>query len=30
MGMNNIYKIAIEEDANIVWVGMVLFGDRNS
>ena len=27
MGMSNSYKIAIEEDANIVRVGTKLFGE---
>ena len=30
MGMSNSYKIAIEEGANIVRIGTVLFGKRNS
>jgi len=30
MGMSNSYKIAIEEGANIVRIGTLLFGDRNS
>jgi pyridoxal phosphate enzyme (YggS family) len=30
MGMSNSYKIAIEEGANIVRIGTVLFGDRYS
>ncbi len=30
MGMSNTYKIAIEEGVNIVWIGTVLFGERNS
>ncbi len=30
MGMSNSYKIAIEECANIVRIGTVLFGDRYS
>ncbi len=30
MGMSNTYPIAIEEGANIVRIGTVLFGDRNS
>jgi len=30
MGMSNSYKIAIEEGANIVRIGTVLFGERNS
>jgi PLP dependent protein len=29
MGMSNSYKIAIEEGANIVRIGTVLFGERN-
>ena len=28
MGMSNSYKIAIEEGANIVRIGTVLFGER--
>jgi len=30
MGMSNSYKIAIEEGANIVRIGTILFGDRIS
>ncbi|MBA7621848.1 Pyridoxal phosphate homeostasis protein [subsurface metagenome] len=30
MGMSNSYKVAIEEGANIVRIGTVLFGKRNS
>jgi len=29
MGMSNTYKIAIEEGANIVRIGTLLFGERN-
>ncbi|MBN2213580.1 MAG: YggS family pyridoxal phosphate-dependent enzyme [Bacteroidales bacterium] len=29
MGMSNSYKIAIEEEANIVRIGTALFGERN-
>lgn len=30
MGMSNSYKIAIEEGANIIRIGTILFGDRNN
>ena len=30
MGMSNSYKIAIEEGANIVRIGTILFGERDS
>ncbi|HUX55394.1 MAG TPA: hypothetical protein VMV77_00345 [Bacteroidales bacterium] len=30
MGMSNSYKIAIEEGANIVRIGTILFGNRIS
>jgi len=30
MGMSNSYKIAIEVGANIVRIGTILFGERNS
>ena len=29
MGMSNSYKIALEESANIVRIGTILFGERN-
>ncbi|MBN1158943.1 MAG: YggS family pyridoxal phosphate-dependent enzyme [Bacteroidales bacterium] len=30
MGMSNSYKIAVEEGANIIRIGTLLFGERNS